>query len=35
VLRGLDGRPLNGVLASTGSALLATAALFALVMTRS
>ena len=35
VLRGLDGRPLNGVLASTGSALLATAVLFALVMTRS
>ena len=35
VLRGLDGRALNGVLASTGSALLATAALFALVMTRS
>lgn len=35
VMRGLDGRPLNGVLASTGSALLATAVLFALVMTRS
>lgn len=33
VLRGLDGRPLNGVLASTGSALLATAVLFALAMT--
>ncbi len=35
VLRGLDGRPLNGVLASTGSALLATAVLFALAMARS
>jgi len=35
VLRGLDGRPLNGVLASTGSALLVTAVLFALVVTRS
>jgi len=35
VLRGLDGRPLNGVLASTGSALLATAVLFAVVLIRS
>lgn len=35
VMRGLDGRALNGVLASTGSALLATAVLFALVTTRS
>jgi hypothetical protein len=34
-MRGLDGRALNGVLASTGSALLATAVLFALVTTRS